>query len=214
MFRISAQLKLSVSLTTASQSMSPCFERGAEWMRRTSWRACWFGSGISILRSSLPGLSSAGSSTSGRFVAMMIFTLPRVSKPSIWFSSSMSVRWISRSAEVPWEKRLQPMASISSMKMMQGSWSRAKANISRIILELSPMYLSTTDEATTLMKFTVMQWAMARASKVLPVPGGPYKSTPFGALMPTRKKSSGLVSGSSTTSRISLICSVKPPTSW
>ena len=42
---------------------------------------------IRILRSNLPGRSSAGSSVSGRLVAIIIFTLCRVSKPSIWFSS-------------------------------------------------------------------------------------------------------------------------------
>jgi hypothetical protein len=34
-------------------------------------------------------------------VAMIIFTLPTTSKPSSWLSSSISVRWISRSALVP-----------------------------------------------------------------------------------------------------------------
>ena len=39
--------------------------------------------------------------------------------------TSINVRWISRSALVPSENRRPPMASISSMKMTQGSWSRA-----------------------------------------------------------------------------------------
>ena len=42
---------------------------------------------LRIFRSSLPGRSSAGSRVSGRLVAMIILTLCRVSKPSIWFSS-------------------------------------------------------------------------------------------------------------------------------
>jgi len=37
------------------------------------------------------------------------------------------------------------------------------------------------------------------ASKVLPVPGGPYSITPLGGLMSTRMKSSGLVKGNSIT---------------
>jgi len=61
----------------------------------------------------------------------------------------------------------------SSMKMMHGWWSRAYPNISRISLADSPMYLSTIADATTLRKFASMLAAIARASKVLPVPGGP-----------------------------------------
>lgn len=53
--------------------------------------------------------------------------------------------------------------------------------------------------------------ATARASKVFPVPGGPYSRTPLGGLMPTRRKSSGFLSGSSMTSRSSLIWSLRPP---
>mmetsp|Transcript_19896 Transcript_19896/g.59640 ORF Transcript_19896/g.59640 Transcript_19896/m.59640 type:complete len:277 (+) Transcript_19896:162-992(+) len=213
MFRMSAPLKLSVSFTTASQSMSPCLVTLREWILRMSTRACSLGRGISTLRSRRPGRSRAGSRVSGRFVAMMIFTRPRSSKPSIWFRSSMRVRWISRSAEVPCEKRLPPMASISSMKMMQGWCSFAYPNISRMMRALSPMYLSTMADATTFRKFAVMLCAMARARSVLPVPGGPYRSTPLGVLMPTRLKSSGFVRGSSMTSRIWRICSVSPPTS-
>ncbi|KAI9912660.1 hypothetical protein PsorP6_004848 [Peronosclerospora sorghi] len=56
-----------------------------------------------------------------------------------------------------------------------------------------------------------MLHARARANRVLPVPGGPYNSTPFGGLMPTRRNSIGFVSGSSMTSQSSRICSFKPP---
>ena len=62
---------------------------------------------------------------SGLLVAMTIFTAPNDSKPSSWESNSMSVRWISRSADVPSEKREPPMASTSSMKITQGWWSLA-----------------------------------------------------------------------------------------
>jgi hypothetical protein len=62
----------------------------------------------------------------------------------------------------------------------------------------------TADTKRTLRKFASMLQAMALASSVLPVPGGPYSSTPFGGLMPTRVNSSGFISGSSTLSRNSL----------
>mmetsp|Transcript_33371 Transcript_33371/g.103389 ORF Transcript_33371/g.103389 Transcript_33371/m.103389 type:complete len:242 (+) Transcript_33371:258-983(+) len=186
---------------------------GPAWILRMSRRAASLGSGISILRSRRPGRSSAGSRMSGRFVAMTILTWPSCSKPSSWFSNSMSVRWISRSADVPSENRDPPIASTSSMKMTQGWWSLAKPNISRITRADSPMYLSTIADATTFKKVALMFDASARARSVLPVPGGPYSSTPFGALIPTRTKSSGFVSGSSMTSRSSRTCSPRPPIS-
>jgi hypothetical protein len=48
--------------------------------------------------------------------------------------------------------------------------------ISRINRALSPMYLSTMAEDTTFRKFASMFDAMAFASSVLPVPGGPERS--------------------------------------
>mmetsp|Transcript_1610 Transcript_1610/g.2250 ORF Transcript_1610/g.2250 Transcript_1610/m.2250 type:complete len:204 (-) Transcript_1610:207-818(-) len=123
----------------------------------------------------------------------------------------MSVRWISRSALVPSEKRRPPMASISSIKMSVGSCSLAYPNISRINRADSPIYLSTIADDTTLRKLAFMLDANPRANNVLPVPGGPYNNTPLGGLIPTRKNNSGLVSGSSTVSRNSRICSFNPP---
>mmetsp|Transcript_11080 Transcript_11080/g.25541 ORF Transcript_11080/g.25541 Transcript_11080/m.25541 type:complete len:231 (+) Transcript_11080:600-1292(+) len=179
--------------------MSPFLVMDAPWIFMTSTRPASFGNGISTLRSKRPGRISAGSRTSGRFVAQIILTLPNASNPSSWLRSSMRVRWISRSADVPSENLRPPMASISSMKMMHGWWSLANPNISRIKRALSPMYLSTIADATTFRKDASMLFATALASNVLPVPGGPYKSTPFGALMPTRWKSSGLIKGNSIT---------------
>ena len=128
-------------------------------------------------------------------------------------------------------KRRPPMASISSMKMMQGSCSLAYPNISRISRADSPMYLSTIAEETTAriiqrgFSFEVTQEDIHTLEESLspnhlllplramsfPVPGGPYSSTPFGGLIPTLKNSSGFFSGSSMTSRSSRICSFKPP---
>lgn len=107
------------------------------------------------------------------------------------------------------------------MKMIHGSCSLAYANISRINRADSPIYLSTMAEDTTLRKFVERVAATARASNVLPVPGGPYKSTPakqlsgnqpirtrdsmfvicvpLGGLIPTRMNSSGFIRGSSMT---------------
>lgn len=51
----------------------------------------------------------------------------------------------------------------------------------------------------TLRKLQSSWEATARASSVLPVPGGPYNKQPFGGLIPTRWKSSGFRRGSSIT---------------
>eukprot|EP00732_Lithocolla_globosa_P004713 Lithocolla_globosa_v1_NODE_4469_length_1426_cov_9.981036.p2 type:complete len:113 gc:universal NODE_4469_length_1426_cov_9.981036:855-517(-) len=99
------------------------------------------------------------------------------------------------------------------MKITQGSWSLANPNISRMIRADSPMYLSTIADATTLRNVALILDAKARAKRVFPVPGGPYSSTPLGALIPTRIKSSGFVRGSSMTSLSSRICSLSPPMS-
>ena len=51
-----------------------------------------------------------------------MLTCPISSKPSNWPNNSIKVLWISLSEEEPSENLLPPMASISSMKMMQGWW--------------------------------------------------------------------------------------------
>lgn len=45
----------------------------------------------------------------------------------------------------------------------------------------SPIYLFIIEEATTFIKLALTFEANALAIKVLPVPGGPYNKTPFGA---------------------------------
>ena len=56
------------------------------------------GRGNSILRSSRPGLSRAGSSVSALFVAIITLTLTVWSKPSIWFNNSSKILCTSLSA--------------------------------------------------------------------------------------------------------------------
>jgi hypothetical protein len=62
------------------------------------------------------------------------------------------------------------MASISSMKMMQGAFSLASANASRTILAPSPMNICTSDGPASLRKVALVWAAHARAISVLPVP--------------------------------------------
>ena len=55
----------------------------------------------------------------------------------------------------------------------------AMTNSSRTMRDPSPMYFCTSSEPDTLMKVQSVWWATARASRVFPVPGGPYSRTPY-----------------------------------
>ena len=98
------------------------------------------------------------------------------------------------------------------MNMIDGAASRAITNSSRTMRDPSPMYFCTSSEPETRMNVQSVWCATARASSVLPVPGGPYMSTPLGCAIPRDSKSSGCLMGSSITSLISLICLSQPPT--
>jgi len=74
------------------------------------------------------------------------------------------------------------------------------------------MYFCTSSDPDTRMKVQSVWCATARASSVLPVPGGPYMITPLGCAMPSASNSSGCLIGSSITSLISLIWRSNPPT--
>ena len=68
--------------------------------------------------------------------------------------------------------------------MMEGAFSRASRKTSRTMRGPSPRYFCTNSEPTTRMKAAEVALATALASMVLPVPGGPYMSTPRGGSMP------------------------------
>mmetsp|Transcript_29490 Transcript_29490/g.63507 ORF Transcript_29490/g.63507 Transcript_29490/m.63507 type:complete len:254 (-) Transcript_29490:543-1304(-) len=182
------------------------------WMPMMSAREPVVGLGNSIFRSMRPGRSSAASRMSMRLVAMMTLMFCTVSKPSSCASSSSMVRCTSLSPPPPPSCRELPMESISSMNMIVGAASLAITNSSLTMREPSPMYFCTSSEPETRMKVQSVWWATARASRVLPVPGGPYSSTPLGCAIPRDSNSSGCLMGSSMTSLISCICLVRPPT--
>ena len=56
----------------------------------------------------------------------------------------------------------------------------AMMNSSRTMRDPSPMYFCTSSDPDTRMKVQSVWWATARASRVFPVPGGPYSRTPCG----------------------------------
>ena len=123
------------------------------------------------------------------------------------------MRWTSRSPLVSESKRLVPMASISSMKMMAGDFSLANANASRTNFAPSPMNICTSSGPASLRYAAFVCAAHARAINVFPVPGGPYKSTPFGGRIPSFANLAACVIGNTMASRISRICFSSPPMS-
>mmetsp|Transcript_24087 Transcript_24087/g.82157 ORF Transcript_24087/g.82157 Transcript_24087/m.82157 type:complete len:229 (-) Transcript_24087:774-1460(-) len=205
--RSSFAMTNSSMLTSSAQFIFPV------WMPKMRRFVLASGSGNSIFRSMRPGLRSAGSRLSILFVAMITFTSPLASKPSIWLRSSSMVRWISRSPPDVESYRFVPTASISSMNTMLGAISSATRKSSRTSLGPSPRYFWMSSLPTTRRKVALVLLATALASSVLPVPGSPYKITPLGGLIPMSSYSSGWVRGSSTASLISCTWSSSPPTS-
>ena len=173
-----------------------------------------FTSGLSTStwRSKRPGRSRAGSSTSGRLVAPMMMTPLRESKPSIsarsWFSVCSRSSWLPTGLCT----RALPSASSSSMNTMQGALASACWNRSRMRAAPTPTNISTNSEPLIEKKGTWASPATARASSVLPVPGGPTSSTPFGIRPPRLVYFFG-VFRNSTTSRSSSRASSTPATS-
>ncbi len=70
------------------------------------------------------------------------------------------------------------------MKMMQGEFCLACSNRSRTREAPTPTNISTKSEPLMLKNGTPASPATARASSVLPVPGGPYSRTPLGMRAP------------------------------
>mmetsp|Transcript_2368 Transcript_2368/g.6453 ORF Transcript_2368/g.6453 Transcript_2368/m.6453 type:complete len:241 (-) Transcript_2368:588-1310(-) len=167
-----------------------------EWIRRMSRRASSFGLGNSILRSIRPGRRRAESRMSIRLVAMITLIWLVASKPSSWLRSSSIVRCTSRSPESSESKRFVPTASSSSMKMIAGCFSFARAKASRTSFAPSPMNIWTSCGPASLRKHAFVCAAQARAISVLPVPGGPYIRAPLGGLIPIFSKRSLWVMGS------------------
>ncbi len=98
------------------------------------------------------------------------------------------------------------------MKMMQGAFFLPCSNMSRTRLAPTPTNISTKSEPEMVKKGTLASPAMARASSVLPVPGGPTSSMPLGILPPRRWNFCGS-RRNSTTSSSSPLASSMPATS-
>ena len=135
-------------------------------------------------RSKRPGRSSAGSRISGRLHAPRMTTPLDASKPSISVSNWFRVCSRSSLPVSPLASRFLPMVSISSMNTMHGAFSAACLNRSRTFAAPMPTNISTNSDPEMEKKGTFASPATARASKVLPVPGGPTSNAPLGMLAP------------------------------
>ena len=182
-----------------------------EWILRIARRPFQSGRSTVTRRSKRPGRSNALSRPSGRFVAAITTTAWRVSKPSISTSNWFNV--CSRSSLLLMlEPRWRPTASTSSMKMILGAAFLAWSKRSRTRLAPTPTSTSTNSEPLIEKNGTLASPATARASSVLPVPGGPTRSTPRGTLPPRRWNFPGVLRNSTTSIR-SFLDSSTPATS-
>ena len=136
------------------------------------------------------------------------------SKPSIWTRIWFKV--CSRSSLPPPRPapRCLPTASISSINIMQGWFFLAISNKSRTRDAPTPTYISTKSEPETEKNGTPASPATALANKVLPVPGGPTRSTPLGIRAPKSEnflgwRKNSTISASSTFSSSAPATSVK-----
>mmetsp|Transcript_2441 Transcript_2441/g.8245 ORF Transcript_2441/g.8245 Transcript_2441/m.8245 type:complete len:369 (+) Transcript_2441:1806-2912(+) len=208
----SAPVKPGVLLATFSRSTSLDKTLSLEWTSRILTLPWTSGLSTVTCLSNLPGLSRAGSRMSALLVAAttMIPVLP--SNPSISVSSWLSVCSLS-SLPPPMPVPLDlPTASISSTKTMQGAFSLAFLKRSLTREAPTPTNISTNSDPEMEKKGTPASPAMALASKVFPVPGGPTRRTPLGILAPTAVNFSGLFRNS-TTSMKSFLASFTPATS-
>ena len=98
------------------------------------------------------------------------------------------------------------------MKIMLGAFFLALVNKSRTRLAPTPTNISTKSEPEIEKNGTFASPATARASKVLPVPGGPSSKTPEGILAPNLVNLAGFFKNS-TTSTNSCFSSSSPATS-
>ncbi len=209
----SAPVMPGVVRATWSRSTSAASGMSRVWIRRMASRPARSGGETDTVRSKRPGRVSAGSSTSGRLVAAMTTTPSEPEKPSIsvriWFRVCSRSSWPPMAAPPP---RARPMVSISSMKTIEGATLRASEKSSRTREAPTPTIISMNSEAEAEKNGTPASPATARASRVLPVPGGPANRTPPGIRAPRARYCCGFLR-KSTTSWSSPLTSSMPATS-
>ena len=169
------------------------------------------GNGTSNFNSILPGLNNAGSIKSGLFVAATIVTFSNSSIPSISVNNWLIILSV---LSVKDEPLTLLILSNSSKKIIVGATILAFLNNSLIFFSLSPTHLLINSGPFTEMKFAFASFAIALASNVFPVPGGPYNNIPFGGFIPAFSNNSGFFKGNSIVSCNAFFVSSKPPMSF
>mmetsp|Transcript_29564 Transcript_29564/g.63638 ORF Transcript_29564/g.63638 Transcript_29564/m.63638 type:complete len:232 (+) Transcript_29564:1414-2109(+) len=153
---------------------------------------------------------------SARLVAASTMTPEFPSKPSIsvriWFSVCSRSSLPPPIPPPPPPARAPPIASISSMKTMHGAFFFACVNRSRTRDAPTPTNISTNSDPDAEMNGTPASPATARASSVLPVPGGPSMIAPRGILAPRAEYLAGFFRNS-TISVSSILEPSQPATS-
>mmetsp|Transcript_3651 Transcript_3651/g.22861 ORF Transcript_3651/g.22861 Transcript_3651/m.22861 type:complete len:260 (-) Transcript_3651:1773-2552(-) len=202
-------------------------------LRVRAWRTLALPSACSAMPtntilSNLPGRMRAASIKSGRLVAPTTNTCggadpPRVAllsaTPSSSANSCATTRSVAPPPAPPAPPRAGARASSSSKNITAGAASLALANTSLTFRSLSPMYASKSSGPFTAKKLMPPSCAMALASMVFPVPGGPQRSTPRllrNALPPVPllpMKSMGACRGSSKVSLNEALAFSSPPMS-
>mmetsp|Transcript_37642 Transcript_37642/g.73747 ORF Transcript_37642/g.73747 Transcript_37642/m.73747 type:complete len:316 (+) Transcript_37642:664-1611(+) len=180
-------------------------------------RAASSGTPIAISRSKRPARRIAGSMASGLLVAPTTMTCaggppstlsPR---PSIHVSSCATILFSMDLPPPPPPPSLFVMTtSASSIKMMLGACVAALWKRPRTFPSLSPLMPLTSSGADTWKNDTPVLPATARARLVLPVPGGPWSSTPRGGSTPRCAYTSGCSSGDTMRSRTARRTGPKP----
>mmetsp|Transcript_10262 Transcript_10262/g.43179 ORF Transcript_10262/g.43179 Transcript_10262/m.43179 type:complete len:328 (-) Transcript_10262:504-1487(-) len=181
--------------------------------RKICSRPLMSGRSTEICRSNRPGRIRARSRMSGLLVPANTTTPSFDPNPSISTNSWFKV--FSRSSfppNPPPRPRCLPMASISSMKMMEGACPRACANKSRTRLGPTPTNISMKSDPLMERNGTPLSPAVAFARSVFPVPGGPTSSAPRGIFAPRSSYFFGDFR-KSTNSMISAFASSHPATS-
>ncbi|PKI56896.1 hypothetical protein CRG98_022725 [Punica granatum] len=92
------------------------------------------------------------------------------------------------------------MLSTSSTKIIVGETFAARVNRARTFFSSSPNHLEVMVDMDTLMKLAPASLAMALASIVFPVPGGPNSRIPLQGFKRPPRNRSGLRRGSITSS--------------
>ena len=94
-----------------------------------------------------------------------------------WIRNSVLLRLLASCSEEP--DRTERRESISSTKMIDGARAFAMANKVRTSFSLSPCHFDVRLDADMAKNVLLLSVATARASMVLPVPGGPKSSMPL-----------------------------------